>query len=71
VLPTIDFDDQPQFNGTEIRDEWTDGMLAAKLGSREPPIAKTTPKEAFRIGLSAAKFACTVTMGVEHDVPSP
>jgi hypothetical protein len=57
VLPTIDLNDEPSFNRTEVREVRADRKLAAKLYVAHPPSSQMTPKNLFSGRLLAAQFA--------------
>jgi hypothetical protein len=47
VRSTIRFDDEARFLAEEVDDEWSDGMLSAKLGLHDLPAAQHAPKLLF------------------------
>ena len=57
VLAAIEFDDQVQFHAREVREESTNGMLAAKAKPHELACAQLMPEPAFCVRLSAAQVA--------------
>jgi len=57
VLLTVDLNDQPSFNRTEIREVRADWKLAAKLHVAHPPSSQMTPQNLFSGRLFATQFA--------------
>ncbi|GLQ10214.1 hypothetical protein GCM10007913_21460 [Devosia yakushimensis] len=50
VLAAVEFDDEMAFKTDEVRNEITDGQLAAEFEIREPPVAEEYPALGFRFG---------------------
>jgi hypothetical protein len=57
MLPTIEFDNEPTFDASEIGEVPADRMLPAELVSTQLTGAKSLPDRAFSVGRSMAKFA--------------
>jgi hypothetical protein len=57
MLAAVDFDDQPDFQTDEVRDESADGVLSSELPVEQAPVAHALPQRTFGIGLLPAQGA--------------
>lgn len=62
VLPTIQFDDEADFQAGKIRKVGADRMLAAEAQAQEAPAAQVVPETSFRIGLGTSQMASEVAL---------
>src|SRR5215203_4775744 len=57
VLASVELDDQLALAADEVREIWTDRLLAHELVSGELAIVQAIPEPSFSVGLRAAKMA--------------
>jgi hypothetical protein len=55
MLPAVEFHDKTIFGGAKIYDEPSQRMLAAEFELVQVTTSQMPPKQAFRVGLIAAK----------------